>query len=53
MTLAELQKHNATDGLVGWGWNPGDGRTPVPGSQKVFGALTQAWIDTGARCPDV
>ncbi|WP_291821298.1 Isoquinoline 1-oxidoreductase subunit [Marinobacter sp.] len=51
MTLAELQKHNATDGLVGWGWNPGEGRTPVPGSQKMFGELTQAWIDTGAECP--
>lgn len=51
MTLAELQKHNASDGLVGWGWHPGKGRQPAPGSQKLFGELTQAWIDTGARCP--
>ncbi len=50
-TLAELHEHNAEDGLVGWGWDPGEGRTPAPGSQEVFGALTQAWIDTGAVCP--
>lgn len=51
MTLAELHEHNANDTLVGWGWNPGDGRQPAPGSQAVFGDLTQAWIDSGARCP--
>jgi hypothetical protein len=50
-TLAELHEHNAEDGLVGWGWEPGDGRKPAPGSQEIFGALTQAWIDTGAACP--
>lgn len=50
-SLAELQHHNAEDGLVGWGWNPGKGRAPVPGTQKMFGDLTQAWIDAGAACP--
>lgn len=50
-TLADLHEHNATDGLVGWGWEPGEGRTPAPGTQEVFGQLTQAWIDTGAACP--
>ncbi len=50
-TLAELQDHNANDGLVGWGWKPGEGREPAPGSQERFGALTQAWIDAGAGCP--
>lgn len=50
-TLAELHEHNATDGLVGWGWHPGPGREPVPGTQEVFGELTRAWIDTGAACP--
>jgi len=49
--LAELQKHNAEDGLVGWGWEPGEGRTPAPGTQEIFGELTQAWIDTGNACP--
>jgi len=50
-SLAELQDHNANDGLVGWGWAPGEGRTPAPGSQERFGELTQAWIDAGAGCP--
>lgn len=50
-TLAEIHEHNAEDGLVGWGWNPGEGRTPAPGTQELFGRLTQAWIDAGAGCP--
>ena len=50
-TLAELHEHNAEDGLVGWGWHPGEGREPAPGTQAIFGELTQAWIDTGAACP--
>ena len=50
-TLADLHEHNALDGLVGWGWEPGEGRTPAPGTQAIFGELTQAWIGTGAVCP--
>ncbi|GFE64204.1 Isoquinoline 1-oxidoreductase subunit [Litoreibacter roseus] len=50
-TLAELHEHNAEDGLVGWAWEPGEGREPAPGSQALFGELTQAWIDNGAACP--
>ena len=50
-SLADLHKHNAEDGLVGWAWDPGEGRTPAPGTQEIFGALTKAWIDTGAVCP--
>jgi hypothetical protein len=50
-TLAQIQEHVAHDKLVGWGWDPGDGRTPVPGTQLQAGALVQAWIDTGAGCP--
>lgn len=50
-SLEELHEHMAEDGLVGWGWEPGEGRTPAPGSQEQFGQLTQAWIDTGAACP--
>ncbi len=50
-TLAQIHEHNATDSLVGWGWDPGAGREPAPGSQKLFGELTQAWIDSGAVCP--
>ena len=50
-TLAELHEHMAQDDLVGWGWHPGVGRQPVPGTQQLFGELIQAWIDTGAACP--
>jgi mono/diheme cytochrome c family protein len=50
-SLAELQHHMAEDVLVGWAWDPGPGRQPVPGTQQAFGELIQAWIDTGARCP--
>jgi hypothetical protein len=50
-TLAQLVEHNTHDGLVGWGWNPGDGRAPAPGTQAEFGALTKAWVDSGAACP--
>ena len=50
-SLEELHEHNAHDGLVGWGWEPGEGREPVPGTQAQFGELTRAWIDTGAHCP--
>ncbi|WP_170310740.1 Isoquinoline 1-oxidoreductase subunit [Paracoccus endophyticus] len=49
--LEAIHAHNAEDGLVGWGWDPGQGRPPAPGSQEVFGQLTRAWIDTGAACP--
>jgi hypothetical protein len=51
MTLAKIIEHNTHDGLVGWGWNPGEGRAPAPGSQAEFGALTRAWVETGAKCP--
>jgi hypothetical protein len=50
-TLAELHEHMAQDDLVGWGWHPGPGRQPAPGTQQVFGDLIRAWIETGAACP--
>jgi hypothetical protein len=37
--------------VVAWGRHPGAGRSPAPGSQEQFGAIVQAWIDTGADCP--
>jgi hypothetical protein len=49
--LALLQEHVAHDDLVGWGWNPGPGREPAPGTQAQAAELMQAWIDTGAECP--
>lgn len=49
--LAALQTHMAKDELVGWGWHPGIGRTPAPGTQAQFGELAAAWIASGAACP--
>jgi hypothetical protein len=49
--LAMLQENIAKDDLVGWAWNPGEGRDPAPGSQQLAGELVQAWIDSGAECP--
>jgi hypothetical protein len=51
MDMAGLVHHMAEDSLVGWAWNPGSGREPAPGSQKVFGELVKAWADAGAACP--
>jgi hypothetical protein len=51
MSMEELIHHMAEDDLVGWGWNPGAGRLPAPGTQKEFGALIKAWVDNGAACP--
>ncbi|MEZ2406542.1 Isoquinoline 1-oxidoreductase subunit [Bosea sp. RCC_152_1] len=48
---AALIKHVTTDTLVLWGWNPGKGREPAPGTPAEFGALMQAWADSGAACP--
>jgi hypothetical protein len=49
--MAGLIKHMAEDPLVGWGWSPGAGRTPAPGTQKQFGELIKAWAEAGATCP--
>ena len=49
--LALLQEHIAKDDLVAWGWRPGAGREPAPGSQELAGQLVQAWIDSEAECP--
>jgi hypothetical protein len=47
----DLIDHIGGDSLVGWGWAPGSGREPVPGTQKIAGALVEAWVQTGAACP--
>lgn len=51
MTMDQLVEHMAHDELVGWGWKPGDGREPVPGTQEEFGKIFAAWAKTGAVCP--
>ena len=49
--LEDLVRHIASDTLVGWAWTPGFGRQPAPGTQKEAGALAEAWVKTGAACP--
>ncbi|WP_021781555.1 hypothetical protein [Myxococcus hansupus] len=50
-TPAQMIEHNAHDELVAWGWNPGMGRKPAPGTQAQFGAIVAAWVETGSECP--
>jgi len=49
--LEAVGRHMAEDELVAWGWEPGEGREPAPGSRKILAALIRAWIETGAACP--
>ncbi|MEX6508341.1 Isoquinoline 1-oxidoreductase subunit [Jiella sp. M17.18] len=51
LTLAQLVDHMAHADIVAWGWHPGAGRQPVPGTQEEFGNLYRAWVATGAHCP--
>jgi cytochrome c5 len=50
-SLQQLYDHLASDDLVGWGWNPGDGRTLPPLSRPDTAAQMKQWIDGGAACP--
>ena len=49
---ADLVHHIGEDTLVGWAWHPGGNRTPAPGTQQAAKALVQAWIESGAACPN-
>jgi len=51
-TLAELLDHVANDDLVGWSWNPGDGRTLPPLSRVETAAEMKVWVEGGAACPE-
>jgi len=50
-TLDEIAHHNGHDELVAWGFYPGADREPAPGTQAQLGALTEAWVKSGAECP--
>jgi len=50
-SLAQIHEHVAHDPLVAWGWQPGAGRDPAPGTQETLGTLIAAWIAAGAHCP--
>lgn len=50
-TKEQLIQHVAEDGLVLWGWSPGDGRTLPPLSHEAFVQQFRQWIDNGAYLP--
>lgn len=51
-SLAEIALHVRDDSLVGWGWDPGPGREPAPGSAEETFAAIERWASYGAPCPD-
>ena len=50
-TVDQLVEHISTP-LVLWGWNPGEGRDPVPMPQQDFLSHIKEWAARGAACPD-
>ena len=50
-TKAQLIDHMANDGLVGWAWHPGIGRTLPPMGRTAFAAQVRLWIAKGAYAP--
>jgi hypothetical protein len=51
-SLEKLLDHVANDDLVGWGWNPGDGRTLPLLSRVDTVEQMKIWIAGGAPCPE-
>ncbi|QDZ00062.1 hypothetical protein FQ775_06525 [Nitratireductor mangrovi] len=51
-TLEEVAEHVRDDPLVGWGWTPGPGREPAPGSAEETFAALERWRAAGAPCPE-
>jgi len=50
-TLEEIIEHIHTP-LVAWGWDPGSGRTPAPGTYQGFVEKMTEWANKGGACPD-
>ena len=50
-SLEEIAIHVRDDKLVGWGWEPGAGREPAPGSAEETYLALERWADAGAPCP--
>jgi hypothetical protein len=50
-TPKQIVEHLRTS-LVLWGWNPGEGRTPVPVPYEEFLKKMTEWVEKGARCPE-
>jgi hypothetical protein len=51
-TLDEIALHVRDDALVAWGWQPGPGREPAPGSAEETYRAIERWNQAGAPCPE-
>jgi len=51
-TLQQIIVHVTSDRLVGWGWNPGEGRSLPPLSREEFARDIRVWVEKGAACPE-
>lgn len=51
-SLEEVAVHVRDDGLVAWGWDPGPGREPAPGSAEETYRAIERWSAAGAPCPE-
>lgn len=49
-TVDQIVEHMTTP-LVLWGWNPGEGRAPVPTPYAEFLGSVKTWASNGAACP--
>jgi hypothetical protein len=49
-SVQQIVDHMSTP-LVRWGWNPGEGRTPIPMKLSEFQARVKSWAAKGAACP--
>jgi hypothetical protein len=51
-TLQQIVEHVTSDKLVGWGWNPGEGRSLPPMSRAEFARDISVWVQKGTACPE-
>ena len=51
-TLEQLLEHVTHDGLVLWGWEPGEGRKRPPLSHDEFAKRFREWVGKGAASPE-
>lgn len=50
-SLADVADHVVHDEQTLWGWAPGPGRTPAPGTPEALSEAILAWAEAGAPCP--
>lgn len=50
--MAELVDHVKTSAFVSYGFNPGAGRAPAPGSVETLAQDLQIWATAGTPCAD-